>query len=84
MKAFTYQRASSPAQAAAVSAQPNTRIIAGGTKGSAHVSIPGRKQQLGNDGNAGCLARVGRRGSSLDMRWIKLTAVRKRKRTTQT
>jgi xanthine dehydrogenase YagS FAD-binding subunit len=31
MKAFTYQRASSLAQAAAASAQPNTRIIAGGT-----------------------------------------------------
>ncbi|HTW72211.1 MAG TPA: xanthine dehydrogenase family protein subunit M [Acetobacteraceae bacterium] len=31
MKAFTYQCASSAAQAAAVSAQPNTRIIAGGT-----------------------------------------------------
>ena len=31
MKAFTYQRASSPTQAAAVSALPNTRIIAGGT-----------------------------------------------------
>ena len=31
MKAFTYQRASSPAQAAAAAAQPDTRIIAGGT-----------------------------------------------------
>ena len=31
MKAITYQRASSPAQAAAAAAQPNTRIIAGGT-----------------------------------------------------
>jgi xanthine dehydrogenase YagS FAD-binding subunit len=31
MKAFTYQRANSPAEAAAASAQPNTRIIAGGT-----------------------------------------------------
>ena len=31
MKAFTYQRASSLAQAAVASAQPNTRIIAGGT-----------------------------------------------------
>jgi xanthine dehydrogenase YagS FAD-binding subunit len=31
MKAFTYQRAGSPAEAAAASAQPNARIIAGGT-----------------------------------------------------
>jgi xanthine dehydrogenase YagS FAD-binding subunit len=31
MKAFAYQRANSLAQAAAASAQPNTRIIAGGT-----------------------------------------------------
>ncbi len=31
MKAFTYQRAGSLMQAAAASAQPNTRIIAGGT-----------------------------------------------------
>jgi xanthine dehydrogenase YagS FAD-binding subunit len=31
MRAFTYQRVSSPAQAAAASAEPGTRIIAGGT-----------------------------------------------------
>ena len=31
MKAFTYQRATSAAQAAAAAAQPDTRIIAGGT-----------------------------------------------------
>ncbi|HUB47458.1 MAG TPA: xanthine dehydrogenase family protein subunit M [Acetobacteraceae bacterium] len=31
MKAFTYQRATSPAEAAAASAEPNARIIAGGT-----------------------------------------------------
>jgi xanthine dehydrogenase YagS FAD-binding subunit len=31
MRSFTYQRAGSPAEAAAASAQPNARIIAGGT-----------------------------------------------------